>query len=160
MSASDAIPTPEGPPVADDFGELEGLVNQHLGSAAVANTLYGELYRYYVLKQEFGLRWPLAEFCIANTVEPLGEVVIPEYLRLAVPIRAFDAHMPISVLGTEEHFFRLTYRDSRRRRQVLHVTPELYREEFTGGKRPPVKDFTHKLLTYFVVPLRARDEEA
>jgi len=142
-------------PQPGSFGEIEGLVNMQFENAIVSNSFGGDLYRFFLLRQQLDAPHPLAVFCVANTVEPLGPVA-PEQIRLAVPVTSLDMHMPSSVLGKDAHYFYATYRMARGGIRAIEVNPRTYERRFVQSERPPILDFAHKLLSFTVLPLRER----
>lgn len=157
MSANTPDSEHDPAPLSDSFLMLEGVVNQCLTDAVVANA-NSERYRYYMLERRRESAYPLAVICVANSVEPLGRRK-SDQLRLAVPIATVDLEMPRSVLGIEAHYLYLTYMARRGGVKTLRVDPPTFARRFEGQGKPPVDDLTQKLLTYAPIPMRERPED-
>ena len=138
----------------EGFTEVAGLLNEQLVRAVIASGS-SELYRFFLLDRRADALHPLAVFCVANTVEPLGRDEV-EQLRFSVPIRELDDEMPVSVLGTEADYFYLTYDALTEGVRTLRLDPNAYADHFESDHTPPVQELASKLVTYVVIPMRER----
>jgi hypothetical protein len=138
---------------ADPFSQLTAIVNERFLDATVED-IADPRFMYLLYGARKGMDHDVADFCIANTIEPLSPFRV-ERLRFAVPVEMIDADTPRSVLGPEgENKFELTYMAKRGGLKTLLLTPDVYDKRFLGRAKPPVTNLLGKLGMYGVVPMR------